>query len=395
MKGNDMPHQTDNTTYDDPIQLILDHGIDGLKPAFELLLNTAMQLERAAFLGADRYERSSERSGYANGYKPKTLNTRIGQLDLRVPQTRDTGTEPFYPTALQRGQRSEQAFVLAIATMYINGVSTRRVTEILEKMCGTQVDSTAVSRAAKTLDAELSAWRERPLGEIPYLQLDAMYEKVRRNGVATSCAVLVATGVQACGHRSILGISAACSEAEVHWRDLIRSLKARGMHGVRMITSDDHEGLKAALKATLPGVPWQRCQFHLQQNASAYVARKDQRPAIASRIRSIFKAEDATEAQEKLDRLVAEQRQANPKLANWLESNLPEGFTVFSLPKPHRQRLRTNNMLERLNRELRRRSRIIGVFPNEESLLRLASAKTMEISDEWEAGKRYLDLTCE
>ena len=395
MKGNDMPHQIEDNTHNDPIQLILDHGIDGLKPAFELLLNTAMQLERAAFLGADRYERCSERSGYANGYKPKTLNTRIGQLDLRVPQTRDTGTEPFYPTALQRGQRSEQAFVLAIATMYINGVSTRRVTDILEKMCGTQVDSTAVSRAAKTLDAELSAWRERPLGEIPYLQLDAMYEKVRRNGVATSCAVLVATGVQPCGRRSILAISAACSEAEVHWRDLIRSLKARGMHGVRMITSDDHEGLKAALKATLSGVQWQRCQFHLQQNASAYVTRKNERPAIASRIRSIFKAEDATEAQEKLDRLVAEQRQANPKLANWLESNLPEGFTIFSLPKPHRQRLRTNNMLERLNRELRRRSRTIGVFPNEESLLRLASAKTMEISDEWEAGKRYLDLTCE
>ena len=259
MKGNDMPHQPEDTTCNDPIQLILDHGIDGLKPAFELLLNTAMQLERAAFLGADRYERSNERSGYANGYKPKTLNTRVGQLDLRVPQTRDTpGPEPFYPGALQRGQRSEQAFVLAIATMYINGVSTRRVTQILEKMCGTQVDSTAVSRAAKTLDGELRAWRERPLGEIPYLQLDAMYEKVRMNGVATSCAVLVATGVLPCGRRSILGISAACSEAEVHWRDLIRSLKARGMRGVKMITSDDHEGIKAALKTPLSGVPWQR-----------------------------------------------------------------------------------------------------------------------------------------
>lgn len=395
MKGYDMPHQNEDNTHNDPIQLILDHGIDGLKPAFELLLNTAMQLERAAFLGADRYERTSERSGYANGYKPKTLNTRIGQLDLRVPQTRDTGTEPFYPDALERGQRSEQAYVLAIATMYINGVSTRKVTNILQKMCGTHVDSTAVSRAAKTLDRELCAWRERALGEIRYLQLDAMYEPVRMNGVGTNCAVFVATGVLPCGRRSILGISAACSEAEVHWREFLRSLKTRGMHGVKMITSDDHEGLKAALKGTLSGVPWQRCQFHLQKNASAYVPRIGERPAIASRIRSIFNAEDVTEAQAKLDHLVAEQRQVNPKLANWLENDLPEGFTVFSLPRAHRRRLRTNNMLERLNKELRRRSRVIGVFPNEESLLRLASAKTMEISDEWEAGKRYLNLNCE
>jgi len=389
-----MTHDNQITIDQDPMQLILEHGMDGIRPALETLFNMAMQVERSNHLNARPYERNEERIGHANGFKDKKLNTRVGTLDLRIPQTRGTGT-PFYPQALERGQRSEQALVIALATMYINGVSTRKVTKILEEMCGTEVSSSMVSRASATLDDQLSAWRERPLGEVLYLQLDARYEKVRVNGVSRSCAVLVATGVPPDGKRTVLGISVSLSEAEVHWRDFLRSLKERGMHGMKIITSDSHEGLKAALKATFSGIPWQRCQFHLQQNASSHVPTVSARPQVADRIRSIFNADDLNEAETKLAALVAEHQESTPRLADWLEQNIPEGLTVFSLPKSHQKRLRTTNMVERINQELKRRTRVVGIFPNEESLLRLVSAITMEISDEWEAAKRYLIISSE
>ena len=360
----------------------------------EVLFNAAMEAERAHFLGADSYERTKSRTGYANGFKERTLNTRVGKLNLKVPQTRES-EEPFYPSVLERSQRSETAFQIAIASMWVNGVSTRKVTKVLEQTCGTSVSSSMVSRAAKKLDHELEAWRTRPLGEVVYLLLDARYEKVRVDGVSKSCALFTAVGVFPCGKRAILGISSSYSEAEVHWRDFLRSLKVRGMHGMKMITTDDHQGLRAALRSTFSGVPHQRCQFHLQQNAGAYVTRKDQRPELAGEIRCIFNSDDLDEAQRKLDVLVAKYHDRNSKLAEWLENNIPEGLTVFSMPKPHQKRLRTTNVVERLNKELRRRTRVIGIFPNEESLLRLASAITMEISDEWEAGKCYLKITSE
>jgi len=387
-----MTHNTKVNTEIDLVQLVLEHGMDGLRPAMESLYNIAMQVERSEFLNAGAYERNDERRGYANGFKAKKLNTRVGTLDLRIPQTRGTD-EPFYPQAFKRGQRSEQALTITMATMYINGVSTRKVTKVLETMCGTEISSSMVSRAAATMDKQLSAWRERELGEVIYLQLDARYEKVRVNGVSRSCATLIATGVLPNGKRSILGVSVSLSEAEVHWRDFLRSLKARGLHGIKMITSDDHEGLKAALRSTFSGVSWQRCQFHLQQNAQAYIPAVADRPRIAERIRSIFNADDLKEANEKLQLLVAEQQDTVPKLAAWLESNIPEGFAVFSLPQAHRKRLRTTNMVERINKEIRRRTRVVGIFPNEESLLRLVSAITMEISDDWEEAKCYLSIT--
>ena len=389
-----MTHKNEINADMDPVQLVLEHGMEGLRPAMESLFNIAMQAERSEFLNADLYERSDERRGYSNGFKAKKLKTRTGTLDLRIPQTRGTD-EPFYPEALERGQRSEQALTITLATMYINGVSTRKVTKVLEQMCGTQISSSMVSRAAATLDEQLSAWRERELGEVPYLQLDARYEKVRVNGVSRSCAVLIATGVQSDGKRSVLGVSVSLSEAEVHWRDFLRTLKARGMHGIKMITSDDHEGLKAALRSTFSGVPWQRCQFHLQQNAQSHVPTVADRPYIAQRIKAIFNADDRTEADEKLQLLVAEQLHTAPKLATWLEENIPEGLTVFSLPQDHRKRLRTTNMVERINQEIRRRTRVVGIFPNEDSLLRLVSAITMEISDDWEEAKRYLNVSSE
>jgi len=242
--------------------------------AMQMLMNEAMKIERNEVLNAAPYERCSDRRGYANGYKPKTVHTRIGSLELSVPQTRDV---EFYPKSLQRGVRSERALKLAVAEMYVQGVSTRKVAEITQELCGLDITSTQVSRAAQLLDEELQQWRNRPLGEIPYLILDARYEKVPHGGSVIDCAVLIAIGITPQGKRSILGVSVSLSEAEVHWREFLQSLQDRGLHGVRYIVSDDHAGLKEARKARLAGVPWQRCQFHLQQNAMKYVPKASMR----------------------------------------------------------------------------------------------------------------------
>lgn len=386
-----MTHEDNITLSAELMQPILENGADGLREAMEQLLNLAMKAERSQFLQADPWQRSDARQGYANGYKEKMWRTRLGELQLKVPQTRQTATA-FYPSALERGQRSERAFNLALAEMYVQGVSTRRVNAIMEELCGTQVSSAMVSRAAAELDETLSAWRNRPLEETPYLMLDARYEKVRIGGLSTSCALLIAIGVNAQGKRSVIGVHVSLSEAEVHWRELLRQLKDRGIRGVRMITSDNHEGLKAALKATLSGVPWQRCQVHLQRNAAAHIPRQDMKEEVAGVLRSIFTAEDLPAATEKLERAVKTYEKTAPKLADWMENNVPQGLTVFGQPPLVRKRLRSTNMIERLNQEILRRTRVVGIFPNEASLLRLASAVTMEISDDWEAGKRYLKL---
>ena len=237
----------------------------------------------------------------------------------------------------------------------------------------------------------MEAWRNRPLGATPYVILDARYEKVRHGGHVRSFALLTAVGV-AHSKRSVIGVSTSLSEAEVHWRGFLSSLVKRGLEGVVLITRDDNEGLKAALRAVFPGVHWQRCQVHMQRNATAYVPRLDRREGVATDIRSIFNAPDKNEADRLLAKTVEKYQESAPKLAKWMESNIPEGLTVFALPAPHRKRLRTSNLLERLNRELKRRTRVATLFPNEESLLRLASAVLVEISEEWETGKTYLRM---
>jgi transposase-like protein len=263
---------------------------------------------------------------------------------------------------------------------------------VLEELCGSDVSSTQVSRAAQLLDEELEKWRLRPLGRTPYLILDARYEKVRHQGEVVSCAVLTAIGILPDGRRSILGTSVALSEAEIHWRDFLASLQARGLSGVEYVVSDDHPGIKQALRARLTGVPWQRCQFHLAQNALHYAPTLEMRRTVAATLRSVFNAADRREAEERLDRLVAEHQKSAPKLAAWLEANVPEGFAVFALPEAHRRRMRTTNGLERLNKEIKRRTRVATLFPNEASLLRLVTAVLMEVSEEWETGKIYLTL---
>jgi len=317
--------------------------------------------------------------------------TRLGALALQVPQVR--GEVEFYPSALERGVRSERALKLAVAEMYVQGVSTRRVTEVLEKLCGgMEISSGQVSRVAQMLDEELSTWRLRPLDEVPYLVLDARYEKVRHGGAVVSCAVLVAVGLDLLGHRSVLGVSVSLSEAEVHWRDFLGSLQDRGLHGVKYVVSDDHAGLRAALAARLSGVKWQRCQFHLQQNAQQYVPRVALRREVAADLRDVFEAGDRPEAERRLKRVAEKYRDLAPKLAAWIEENVPEGLTVLELPTAHRKRLRTTNMLENLNKQVQRRTRVAGLFPNTESALRLVTAVLMETSEEWETGKVYLTM---
>jgi transposase-like protein len=277
-----MTRQIQSTNLDNAVQLLADNGFEGMGNAIQILFNEAMKLERTEYIGAEPYQRTDERRSYANGFKPKTVNSRVGKLELKVPQTRDGD---FYPSALERGERSERALKLAVAEMYVQGVSTRKVAKITAELCGLEVSSSQVSRAAKLLDEELEAWRNRPLEQIEYLIVDARYEKVRVAGSVRDCTVLVAIGIQPGGHRSVLGVSVSLSEAEVHWREFLVSLKQRGLHGVKLIVSDAHEGLKAARQATFAGVPWQRCQFHLAQNAMHHTPKVEMRKQGADDIR--------------------------------------------------------------------------------------------------------------
>ena len=382
------PENTDLLTT--VMQLLTEQGSEGFAEGIRLLVNEAMCRERSAALRAEPYQRSEARLGHANGYKDKTLATRIGRITFSVPQTR--GGLEFYPAALEKGIRSEQALKLALAEMYVQGVSTRKVSSIVEELCGTSVSSTQVSACAAKLDAELSLWRGRALGSTPYVFIDARYEKVRHGGHIIDCAVLIAMGVTADGKRSILGVSVALSEAEAHWRQFLTGLQLRGLTGIQLFISDDHAGLRAARTAVYPAVPWQRCQFHLQQNAQAYVPRLDQRAEVAETVRSIFLSPDLPAALRRLKEVVSSYLVSAPKLASWLEESLPQGLAIFAFPKAHHKRLRTTNPLERVNQELKRRTRVARLFPNEASLLRLVSALLVETSQEWETGKIYLNI---
>jgi len=384
-----MTYRSDCTLPDELLEQIADQGLDVLPELIRTIINTAMQIERQNHLGVGPYERSPERRDYANGYKPKTVATRVGKITFDVPQVRESD---FYPRSLEKGLRSERALKLALAEMYVQGVSTRKVAAITEQLCGFEVSSTQVSQAAALLDEQLEGWRQRPLGQNPYLWLDAHYEKVRQNGQVRDAAVLKAVGLTAEGKRQVLGVSVSLGEQEVHWRTFLQSLVTRGLSGVELVISDAHVGLQQARRAVFGGVPWQRCQFHLQQNAQAYVPRHSMKAEVAADIRAIFNAPSRHEAEALLDRLVQKYEQRASRLANWMETNIPEGLTVFSFPAAHQRRLRTANGLERLNREVRRRSRVAVLFPNEASCLRLVTAIVMEISEDWETGRTYLHL---
>ena len=382
-----MAYETEYTLLEQVIQMLAANKDNKFSRVIETVVNEAMKLERAQALQAEPYERTNERTGYANGFKDKTLALATGKVLLKIPQVR--GLE-FYPSCIEKGIRSERSLKLAIAEMYVKGVSTRRVSDIVEILCGLEVSSSQVSRLAKALDAEVESWRASPVGQIQYLILDARYESVRVGTQVAKQALLVAIGVDYSGKRHILDASVANSEAEVNWRVFLEGLIRRGMHGLRMITSDDHSGLGAAIDAVFPGILWQRCQFHLQQNAHAYVTRKDDVPVVAADIRKVFNAPDYENAERYLNLLVEKYQKTNPRFAEWADENVREGLSVFHIPENHRRKMRTSNLAERQMKEIKRRTRVVGVFPNAESLLRLAATLLLEQNDQWQNDKRYL-----
>lgn len=370
-------------------EVLIENGIPGMRDAMEKLINMAMQLERAQALRAHPYERTPDRQGYANGYKERELATRMGPVELKIPQVRGLS---FYPQSLAKGLRSERALKVAVAEMYLQGVSTRKVRAITEQLCGFSISSTEVSRVSKMLDEEIGKWRERPLGMFPYVFLDARYEKVRYEGSVRDLAVLWAMGVSETGRREVLGVSVSLSEAEVHWRSFLEDLQRRGLKGVQLITSDDHAGLKKARRTIFSNVPWQRCQFHLAQNAQSYVPKQVMKPEVAEDIRDIFNAPTRESAEELLKRAAEKYTKKASKLSQWMEEAIPEGLTIHQFPRAHHRRIRTSNAMERMNLEIRRRTRVATLFPNEASCLRLVGAILMETHEEWVTGKKYLNM---
>lgn len=375
------------------MEQLIKTGPEGMAQAFTTLFNLAMRIERDEHLGAGPYERAETRRGYANGYKPKKVDTPAGTVTLQVPKSRGCG-EPFFPQSLERGRRSSRAIMLAIAEMYVQGVSTRDAAKVMKEFGLESLSSTQVSRAATLLDEELEAWRTRRLDPVKYLILDARYEKVRDGGIVRDAAILSAIGVGPDGRRSLLGVSAAISEAEVHWRDFLNDLIDRGMRGVEFVVSDDHAGLRAARQAVLSGATWQRCQFHLAQNAIHHAPTLAIRKRIGEELRAVWNAKDLKAAEAELTALVDSYRKTAPKLADWLEANVPEGLAVFTLPKGHRRRMRTSNPIERaVQQEIKRRTKKVRVFPNEDSLLRLVTAVLAEIDEEWATTDRvYINM---
>jgi transposase-like protein len=363
-------------------------GEDFLRGLVERTVQQVLEAEMTSFLGAEAYQRNVERSGWRNGYKPRTLKTRVGELELRVPKDRDG---QFQTELFERYQRSEKALVLAMLQMYVEGVSTRKVSAITEALCGLEVSKSQVSALTAKLDAEIAEWRSRPLTEeYPYLVIDARYEKVRRGGSVVSQGVLVVVGIGADGYREVLGAWVAESESEASWGAVFLELKQRGLRGVRYLVSDDHAGMVKAIGRHFQNVVWQRCQVHFVRNALSLCG-VQQRPLVLRLMKTITESATLEAAKAALAAAIVEFEKKAPKVARLLEEHGEEILGVYALPEAHRKRMRTTNMLERQNQELKRRTRVIRVFPHEQSCLRLVAALLMETNQEW-MGRIYLSM---
>lgn len=382
---------TDRTNRAEFAQAVLLDDPAFLREIVERTVQALLDEEMTAHLGAERYERTGERRGYRNGTKPRTLTTRVGTLELLVPQDRD-GT--FSTELFSRYQRSEQALVTSLLEMYIHGVSTRKVAAITEALCGTRISKSQVSALTSRLDSELTAWRERPLSasSYPYVWVDARYEHVRIDGHVISQGVLLVSGLRGDdGHREILGVAVTDTESEATYQELFRSLKARGLAGVRLVISDDHAGLRAAIRRHFQGASWQRCQVHVTRNLTGQVA-ATKRAALATGLREVFAATTLEQARTQIAQLAETWRASHPHVAEQIEEDLEDCLSCLAFPTAHQARIRTTNGLERLSQELKRRTRVVRIFPNREACLRLVTALAMEHSDEWISGRRYLDV---
>jgi putative transposase len=368
-----------------------DDSDDWLQELVGILTQELLELEFEEFLGAEPYERSQDREGYRNGYRERDLVTRVGKLTLRVPRDREGR---FSTRLFERYQRSEKALVLALQESYLQGVSTRKVKKITEKLCGVEFSKDQVSRMAQQLDETLETWRTRPLERTyPFLVVDASYEYVREDGQVVTDGVLTVKGVAQEGFREILSVAVAPTEEEATWSGVFSDLIDRGLdpREVRYIVSDEHRGLQNALRRYFPKATWQRCQTHYQRNAGAKVPRKA-RKEVHLALKDIFQAPDYESALQRAGRMIAAYQERFPALADWLEETVHEPLAVFTLPREHRVRMRTTNGLERHHEEVKRRTRVVRIFPNRESCLRLISALAMEQSEEWLSGRRYLRM---
>lgn len=364
-----------------------DKGLQGL---VETVLNQVLEAQVTEQIGARPYERSTTRQAYRNGSRPRTLTTRVGPLVLHVPQLRDGS---FSTTLFARYQRSEQALLLALMEMVLNGVSTRKVAAITEELCGTRFARSTVSQRCTALDARVAAWNDRPLEEsYPFVLVDALVIKVRRDEAVRATSALIVSGLNAEGFREVLGLRLGESESEGTWTDMFTWLKKRGLHGVEVLVSDDHAGLVKAVQRHFQGVLWQRCQVHLTRNVLGRTPRH-LRAQMAVGLRRIFQAEDRPTAWAAFAAVAAALEGKAERALVVLEEGLEDALVVLGLPEPYRVRLRTTNMMERLNEEIRRRERVIRIFPNEAAALRLIGALLAEQHEVWSTGKRYVDMT--
>ncbi|MFC1551328.1 IS256 family transposase [Candidatus Latescibacterota bacterium] len=365
---------------DDPIKALLRHTIQEL-----------LEEELTAFLNAEPYTRTAERRGYRNGYKPRMLNTRVGRLHLMVPKDREGR---FQTELFEKYQRNEKALVLAIIEMYVQGVSTRKVKKITEELCGLEISKSQVSELSKGIDKEVQQWRMRPLTKrYPYLVVDARYERIRRDGSIIPQGVLIVVGIDAEGYREVLGVWCADSESESSWSAVFRELKERGLDGVSYVVSDDHTGLTKAIAREFQGTIWQRCQVHFMRNVLSKVPKKD-RGRILAYLRDITGASSLGTARKRLNEAVDALLKTHPKAATLLDDHGEEMLAVYALPEHHWKRMRTTNMLERFNEEIKRRTRVLRVFPNEQSCIRLISALAMEENENW-MERKYLNMEAE
>lgn len=373
----------------DPVQVALLNDRDFLRRVVEDFCQRLLEEEMGQHIQAHLYERTERRRGYRNGHKPRRLKTRVGTLELLMPQDREGG---FQTELFDRYQRSEKALVASLMQMYIEGVSTRKVKDITEKLCGTSFSKSHISQITKGLDEEISLWRNRPLEcEYPYLIVDARYEKVRIEKRVLSQGVLIIIGIGKDGYREILTVEIANTETKESWGRVFKQLKQRGLAGVKLVVSDDHEGLRAAVNRYFQGASWQRCQVHFRRNLLDSIPRKD-KEKVMKEIASIFESPDHYFASARVDEIITKYQDLYPKFSTKLEEGVEDSLACYHFPASHRRRLRTTNMLERLSQEIKRRTRVVRIFPNEEACLRLISALCIEQNEEWLTGKRYLTM---
>ena len=372
-----------------PEQFALLNDPNFLNQAVTRFLQQFLEAEITSFLQADPYERTGDRTGYRNGYKPRIVKTRVGRIELSVPQDREGR---FHSGLFARFQRSEKALILALQEAYLQGVSTRKVTKITEQLCGTSFSKSQVSQLCQELDADIKTWRERSLDQAyPYLIIDATYLHIRSRGQVACEGVLIVSGIAESGHRDILSIDVAHSETEATYADLFKDLKKRGLKGVQLVISDHHEGLQNAIKRYFQGASWQHCQTHFHRNIKGITPPKYQRE-VAEALKDVFNAPDLATAQQRLSSMMDTYEEILPNVVDKIDRDIIHCLACFHFPQKHQRRIRTTNLLERLNREIKRRADVVQIFPNQEACQRLIGALCMEWSEEWITGRRYLDM---